>query len=68
MENDDLPRTRGDSANRLSGESLDTYSQDELMARIQLLETEIDRVRAHHTLAAGNRKLADSLFSPKNSD
>jgi uncharacterized small protein (DUF1192 family) len=68
MENDDLPRMRGDSASRLSGESLDTYSQDELMARIQLLEAEIERVKAHHGKAADHRKLADSLFSPRDTD
>jgi uncharacterized small protein (DUF1192 family) len=68
MENDDLPRMRGDSASRLSGESLDTYSQDELMARIQLLEAEIERVKAHHAKSADHRKLADSLFSPRDTD
>ena len=35
---DDLPRARGDAASRLAGEPLDTYSQDELMERIALLE------------------------------
>lgn len=68
MENDDLPRMRGDSASHLSGESLDTYSQDELMARIQLLEAEIVRIRAHHAKAADHRKLADGFFSPRNTD
>ena len=68
MENDDLPRMRSDCASRLSGESLDTYSQDELMARIQLLEAEIERVRIHHAKAADHRKLADGLFSPRDTD
>ena len=36
------------AASQLAGESLDTYSQDELMARIALLEAEIARVKAHH--------------------
>ncbi len=65
MEEDDLPRRRGDAADQLAGELLDSYSQDELMARIQLLEAEIARVRAQHAKAADHRKLADSLFKPK---
>jgi uncharacterized small protein (DUF1192 family) len=59
---DDLPRVRGDSASRLAGEPLDTYSQDELLERIALLEAEIERVRAQHAKAASHRSLADSLF------
>jgi uncharacterized small protein (DUF1192 family) len=62
---DDLPRIRGDAANRLAGEPLDTYSQAELMERIGLLEAEIDRVRAQHARAAEKRKLADQLFKPR---
>ena len=62
---DDLPRIRGDAASRLAGEPLDTYSQDELLERISLLEAEIERVRAHHTKAAEKRKLADALFKPR---
>ena len=62
---DDLPRTRGDTASRLAGEPLDTYSQDELLERISLLEAEIERVRAHHAKAAEKRKLADALFKPR---
>jgi uncharacterized small protein (DUF1192 family) len=59
---DDLPRIRGDSASRLAGEPLDSYSQDELMERIALLEAEIARVKAHHAKAADHKKLADALF------
>ena len=59
---DDLPRVRGDSASRLAGEQLDSYSQDELMERIALLEAEIERVTAQHGKAASHRSLADSLF------
>ena len=62
---EDLPRVRGDSASRLAGEPLDTYSQDELLERIALLEAEIERVRAQHGKAAGHRALADSLFKPR---
>ena len=59
---EDLPRVRGDSASRLAGEPLDTYSQDELMERIEQLEAEIARVRAHHGQAAAHRHAADALF------
>ena len=64
---DDLPRIRGDAASRLAGEPLDTYSQDELMERIALLEAEIERVKAQHGKAASHRALADQLFKPRGS-
>jgi len=62
---DDLPRIRGDSASRLAGEPLDSYSQDELMERIALLEAEIVRVRAQHSKAVDHKRLADALFKPR---
>ena len=65
MDEDDLPRVRGDAASLLAKEALDTYSQDELMDRVALLEAEIARVKAHHAQAADKRKLADSFFKPK---
>ncbi|WP_271079102.1 DUF1192 domain-containing protein [Aurantiacibacter sp. MUD61] len=65
---DDLPRRRSDAAAELAGESLDSYSQDELMERVALLEAEIARVKAQHAKAADHRKLADSLFKSKGSD
>jgi len=70
---DDLPRTGGPgdelgAASRLAGEPLDHYSQDELLERIRLLEAEIARVRTHHARAADQRKLADSLFRPRDPD
>jgi len=65
MDADDLPRMRSDAASQLAGESLDAFSQDELMARIQLLETEIARVRSHHARAAAHREVADQLFKPR---
>ena len=34
MDDDDLPRQRGDAASLLAGEVLDSYSQDELQERI----------------------------------
>ena len=65
MDDDDLPRARLDAAAALKGESLDAYSQDELLGRIALLEAEIARVRAHHDKAADHRRFADTLFKPK---
>jgi len=62
MEDGDLPRPRGDAAGQLSKESLDTYSQDELGERIELLEAEIARVKAHRDKAAAHRLAADALF------
>lgn len=65
---DDLPRSRSDAASLLGKEALDSYSQDELLDRIVLLEAEVARVRAHHAKAADHRKLADSLFAPRSTD
>lgn len=62
MDEDDLPRRRGDAASQLSRESLDTYSQDELADRIALLEAEIARVKAHRDKAGAHRAAADALF------
>lgn len=64
MEEDDRPRIRGDAATRLSAESLDSYSQDELETRIRLLEAEIARVESHRLKAAAHRRAADALFQP----
>ena len=65
VDDDDLPRPRGDAASQLAREALDTYSQDELMERVELLEAEIARVKAHHAQVAEKRKLADALFKPR---
>jgi uncharacterized small protein (DUF1192 family) len=65
MDDDDRPRPRGDSASRLAGESLDSYSQEELGARIELLEAEIARIVAHRDKAAAHRLAADAFFKPK---
>ena len=65
MDDDDLPRPRGDAAAQLAREPLDTYSQGELMERVALLEAEIARVKAHHEAVAEKRKLADALFKPR---
>lgn len=65
MDDDDRPRPRGDAASRLSAESLDSYSQDELADRVALLKAEIARVEAHSGKAAAHRAAADALFRPK---
>jgi uncharacterized small protein (DUF1192 family) len=65
MDDDDLPRPRGDAASQLAREALDTYSQDELIERVEMLEAEIARVKAHHAAVAEKRKLADALFKPR---
>jgi len=67
MDEDDRPRPRGDAASLLSKEPLDTYSQDELMERIALLEAEIARVKAHHGKAAAHRQAAEALFGNRES-
>ena len=68
MDGDDLPRMRSDAAAQLAGETLDPYSQDELMDRIALLEAEIERVKAHHAKASAHRSMADQLFAPRSSE
>ncbi len=65
MDEDDLPKRRGDAASQLSKESLDSYSQDELADRIALLEAEIARIKAHRDRVAAQRQAADALFRPK---
>ena len=65
MDDDDRPRPRGDSASRLAGESLDSYSQDELDSRIELLDAEIARVTAHKAKASAHRLAAEAFFKSK---
>ncbi|HEY6870155.1 MAG TPA: DUF1192 family protein [Novosphingobium sp.] len=66
---EDLPLRSGaalrhGAAGQLAGESLDSYSQDELAARIQLLHDEIARVTAHRDRAAAHRAAAEAFFRP----
>lgn len=65
MDEDDLPKRRGDAASQLSKESLDSYSQDELADRIASLEEEIARVKRHRDKAAAHREAANAIFKPK---
>ncbi|WP_427965997.1 DUF1192 domain-containing protein [Altererythrobacter sp.] len=62
MNDEDLPRPKGDAASLLAKEDLSPYSQDELQERISLLEAEIVRVETHRSKAAAHREAADSLF------
>lgn len=62
MDDDDLPRVKGDAASKLASEDLAPYSQDELAHRITLLEAEIARVQTHSNNAAQHRAAADALF------
>jgi uncharacterized small protein (DUF1192 family) len=59
---EDLPRPRGDAAAKLSSESLDSYSVDELNERIQLCEAEVIRIVSHRDKAKAHRVAADALF------
>jgi len=63
MEDENLPRAKGDAASLLASEDLTPYSQDELAQRIALLETEMERVKSHRDKAAAHRAAADALFS-----
>jgi uncharacterized small protein (DUF1192 family) len=70
MDDDDRPITRGPrvalgAASLLAGESLDSYSLDELDSRIALLDAEIARVSEHRSKAAAHRSAADALFGSK---
>ncbi|MEM6585126.1 MAG: DUF1192 domain-containing protein [Pseudomonadota bacterium] len=62
MDDDERPSLSGDAASRLAAEDLGPYSQDELDARIALLEAEIARVKAHRDKASAHRAAADALF------
>jgi uncharacterized small protein (DUF1192 family) len=68
MDDDDRPNlsggVRNDAAQRLASESLDRYSQDELEARIFLLEQDIARVRLRLESASATRLAAEALFRP----
>ncbi|MEM7689177.1 MAG: DUF1192 family protein [Pseudomonadota bacterium] len=62
MDDEERPSPRGDAASRLAAEDLGPYSQDELVARVALLEAEIARVKAHREKASAHRAAADALF------
>jgi uncharacterized small protein (DUF1192 family) len=64
MDDEERPRPRGDAASQLAGESLDSYSLEELDARVLLLEAEIARVTAHRNQSAAHKLAAEALFKP----
>jgi len=70
MDDDDRPRRRSPegtfgAASLLASESLESYSLDELDARVALLEMEIERVRHHRDKSSAHMIAAQSLFGPK---
>jgi len=72
MDDEDRPRPREaegnfGAASLLAGESLDSYSLDELDARVALLEAEIARVTAHKEKSASHMRAAEELFGRKTS-
>jgi uncharacterized small protein (DUF1192 family) len=67
MDDEDRPKPRSPegsfgAASLLAGESLDSYSLDELDARVALLEIEIARIREHRSKAAAHMRAAQDLF------
>lgn len=62
MHDDDLPRRRDDMLTALIKQSLDPLSLDELSERIEILEAEIERVKAHRAVATSHKAIADALF------
>ena len=67
MNEEDLPRPKGDAAGRLASEDLAPYSREELNERITLLEAEIARVRAHRENSVAHHAAANALFSKPDS-
>lgn len=65
MDEDDRPTRRGDAASLLMKEALDSYSREELDARVEQLEAEIARVKAHRDKAEAHRLAAEAFFKPK---
>ncbi len=62
MDDDDLPRRRDDVLAALIKQSLDPLSVGELGERIETLEAEIERVKAHRAAATSHKAIADALF------
>lgn len=62
MDDDIFSSRPEDPLAQLARQDLDPLSQDELEARIEALEAEIARVRAHSLAAQQHRSAADALF------
>ncbi len=70
MDDEDRPKPRMPeasfgAASLLAGESLESYSLDELDARVTLLEAEISRIKDHRDKAANHMRAAEDLFRRK---
>jgi uncharacterized small protein (DUF1192 family) len=70
MDDEDRPKPRMPegsfgAASLLAGESLESYSLNELDARVALLETEIARIGTHRAKAADHMRAAEDMFRPK---
>lgn len=71
MDDDDRPRRQSPepdnlgAASLLASESLDSYSLEELDARLALLEAESERIRAHRAKSSAHMQAAEALFRPK---
>lgn len=62
MDDDDLPRRRDDVLAALIKQPLDPLSLDELDDRVAVLESEIERVKAHKAAAGTFKASAEALF------
>lgn len=62
MDDDDLPRRRDDVLTALIKQPLGPLSVDELGERIEILEAEIERVKAHRSAATSQKAAAEALF------
>ena len=62
MDDDDLPRRRDDVLAALIKQPLDPLSLDELDDRVAVLESEIERVKAHKAAAGTFKANAEALF------
>ena len=62
MDDDDLTRRRDDVLAALIKQPLDPLSVDELGERIEVLEAEIERVKAHRSAATSQKASAEALF------
>lgn len=57
-----LPQASLGAASLLAGESLDSYSLDELDARVLLLQADIDRIAEHRAKASDHIRAAEQMF------
>ncbi|MBM3596150.1 MAG: DUF1192 domain-containing protein [Alphaproteobacteria bacterium] len=70
MDDEDRPKprmTEGSfgAASLLAGESLESYSLDELDARVALLEAETARIAAHRSRTSEHMRAAEDIFRRK---